>query len=284
MNRGTSAALGAIRHAIKAVPNERYLPRALREAGVKWRERAWRPITSSQLLALATNLDSRFVDNASQLASVVEESLGRFQDLLRGETPLVGFLWNEHRVQKAVQRRPKTETQLSDLLKIFLDLDLRRRGIIVNREVQIRPSVTAGTGEVTDIHVDAVRIGNKRDRVTTIVEVKGCWNDELLTAMRTQLRDRYLKDNRDASGIYCVGWFQCGSWDGTDRRRRSTLKVSLEELHGKLQTQARKLTGLSRISAVTLDTRLPDSPAAIRTQKPRNRGGDRALRPVGSKR
>lgn len=41
---------------------------------------------------------------------------------------------------------------------MFLDLDLRQGGIIVNREVQIRPAITAGTGEVTDIHVDAEAI------------------------------------------------------------------------------------------------------------------------------
>jgi hypothetical protein len=272
MNLGTSAALEAIRHAIKALPNERYLPRALREAGAKWREHTWRPITTPQLLVLARDIESRFVDNAVQLAGVVEESLTRFQALLRGETPLVQFLWNEQRSGTTTRHRPKTENQMSDLIKVFLDLDLRRRGIIVNREVQIRPTITAGTGEVTDIHVDAAAIKNTRDRITTVVEAKGCWNDELFTAMKTQLRDRYLKENGDASGIYCVGWFQCAGWDGTDPRKRSTRSVTIEQIRRKLEKQAQRLSGLNRISSTVLDVRLPE-PSTVAPSKRRSPAG-----------
>ena len=38
-----------------------------------------------------------------------------------------------------------------------------------------------------------------------IVEAKGCWNKDLKTAMRDQLRDRYLKENQCSHGLYVVG-------------------------------------------------------------------------------
>jgi hypothetical protein len=70
--------------------------------------------------------------------------------------------------------------------------------------------LSRGSGQSTDIHIDAVLPGIKADRyerLSAIIEVKGDWPDELLTAIRTQLRDRYVKGARCFSSLYLVGWF-----------------------------------------------------------------------------
>jgi len=68
------------------------------------------------------------------------------------------------------------------------------------REVQIRRGEgtigAKGAGERTDLHVTGTVAGSadgEFDAVRVIVEVKGCWNGELQTAMRTQLVDRYFE-------------------------------------------------------------------------------------------
>jgi len=61
------------------------------------------------------------------------------------------------------------------------------------------------------IYVDAIRQlpSGHYDRVSGIVEMRGCWNKELMTAMEEQLKDRYLKNNPSPYGMYLVGWFTC---------------------------------------------------------------------------
>ncbi len=110
---------------------------------------------------------------------VVVDSLQLLQTKLRGETLRTQFLWDGN--------RPKSEEAISDLVKGHLEDDLKQRGVVVVREVQIHRQ------ERTDIHVDAV-IRDERnevfDLVKVIIEVKGCWHTELKTAMTTQLVER----------------------------------------------------------------------------------------------
>jgi hypothetical protein len=106
---------------------------------------------------------------------------------------------------------------------LHLRRDLWNKGIILNREVEIRPRHGAGgnPGERTDIRVDAVGFDSSLRRITTltvIVEVKGCWHAEVNTAMETQLRDRYLADNHCSHGLYLVGWFSGSSAKSADAR------------------------------------------------------------------
>ncbi len=110
-------------------------------------------------------------------------------------------------------------------MKRFLDRDLKSRGIIVNREVELRRGYGGNSGERTDIHVDAVfkqPSGQVYDSITVIIEVKGCWHSDLKTAIKSQLAERYLADNSCSSGLYLVGWFDCQQWDDNDSRRKNT--------------------------------------------------------------
>ena len=152
--------------------------------------------------------------------------------------------------------RPKGEERLSDLIKIHLEDDLIGRGIVLNREVQIRPGAQDRPGERTDIHIDAVVERSRPGelvRVKVIIEVKGSWHKEVDTAMRGQLRDRYLADNDCRHGLYVVGWFPGDQWDKKDYRRRQSSQ-DLEALRSKLDAQAAGLScATTRVEAVVLD-------------------------------
>jgi hypothetical protein len=93
----------------------------------------------------------------------------------------------------------------------------------VGQEVEIRRAHGAGTGEKTDIRVDAVCRDEygQVDRLSVIVDVKGCWHPELDHAMERQLVGRYLKDNPSARhGLYLIGWNNCPCWNKKDDHHR----------------------------------------------------------------
>jgi len=127
--------------------------------------------------------------------------------------------------------------------------DLRDRGIVVNREVKIRP------GQFTDIHVDAVAPGPGNEPahvISAIIEVKGCWNPGLNANMEGQLVGRYLTNHQCPNGIYLVGWFNCDRWDSGDGRKADAPKCSLEEARQRFQKQAAGLLQSSRIPGLAL--------------------------------
>ena len=76
----------------------------------------------------------RFVESNEQLLNVVIESLYRLQAELHGELAAVGDLWNN----QEKEWWPKQEEDISDYIARFLRKDLSERGVVVNREVQIR--------------------------------------------------------------------------------------------------------------------------------------------------
>jgi len=180
----------------------------------------------------------------------VLESLRRYHDDLHGENPSNIFLWDQQR-QKGTWC-PKEENAVSDHIAQHLDRDLRQRGVVVNREVVIRRK----PGQRTDIHVDAV---DGQERLKVIIEVKGCWNPQVATAMQDQLKDRYLRENECSDGIYLVAWFDCPSWDPDDRRCADAAAwcSSIEEARKQLGVQARDLsTDGCSLAACVLDGRL----------------------------
>jgi hypothetical protein len=177
------------------------------------------------------------VRSGDELLEVIIESLERLGIALQGETPQAIFLWNEKPL------RPKDEPRLSDYVKVHLERDIRDRGIIVNREVQIRRGTGGEPGEQVDIHVDAItENGAALDIVTAIIEVKGGWNEGLETDMKSQLIDRYLRENRCRYGLYLAGWYYCEQWDSEDYRKQAHTKRSREDLSAFLMQQAKGLS------------------------------------------
>jgi len=259
--RGTERAVAVMRQLADELPELPWLRWSLLDAQDIARRRSWEPPAPSAIVALAADRERRFVQDGAELLAVLVESLGRLQAKLQGETPAAIDIWNEWRGSGGPSYRPKAEEQFSDYVKRHFDEDLVRRGIIVNREVEIRRRTGGNPGEETDIQVDAIRQREPNDGpldvVTAIVEAKGNWHAELWTAMESQLVGRYLEDNQVRHGLYLIGWFTCPQWDDTDHRRRSAPSVSIDEAHARLTAQAKTLSRDGQdITAVVLDTRL----------------------------
>lgn len=251
------AACDAIRGIMAKFPEHGWLGYHMEEAELLARAATWQPIAPREFVELAMDSSRLFVETPDQLVLAILASLDRLQSELHGEQPSAKYLWDRF----SGGFRPKTEPDLSDYISIHLRRDLIQRRIVVNREVQIRPIIGSGTGQLTDIHVDTLipeRPSGSYEQAYVIMEVKGNWHAELLTAMETQLRDRYLKDNACRHGIYLVGWFSCDRWDGADRRKKRCPKFSLGEARRFFSRQATELSeGGYHITSYVLDVTLP---------------------------
>lgn len=259
--RGTPQACEEIQGIINKLPELDWLQRVLLDAQILVRRRTWVLPQPSDILKLVSNQQAHLVQSENQLLDVLVESLGRLETKLQDETPAAIFLWDQ--IRPGVYR-PKDENTFSEYVKLHLGEDLKQRGIIANREVEIRrrqgPKGVAAPGERTDIQVNAVvrkPNGQVYDSVTVIIEVKGCWNHELDDAMESQLLNRYLKDNSCQHGLYLVGWFNCEQWDSSDTRKKKAIKLSLEKARERFEAQATELSQESvKVRAVVLNTAL----------------------------
>lgn len=245
---GTPEALDALQHMATAEPDDVELKWMIAEAQQALLQQSWISPEPATILEMAQRPDSRIVDSGEQLLEVVVESLERLQRKLHGHSPLVDLLWNKWGDDKGgIHWRPKDEDSLSNFVKSHLEDDLRGGAIILNREVEIRRSLgkEIRQGQETDIQVDALahepRSGELH-RVSVIIEVKGCWNRELMTAMKEQLVDRYLAESDCRHGLYLVGWFLCDAWDNEDYRKGDTPKWPLQQAKEHFQEQAAQLS------------------------------------------
>lgn len=135
---GTTAAADAIRRIAGRHPQLEWLQLVTAEAEMLARQRTWQAPKARDVVALAQRPERRLIQNGSQLLDVLQEALARFERDLHAETPLVPFLWDE---QRDGTWRPKDENYLSDLVKLFLERELRSSGIVIGREVEIRRRV-----------------------------------------------------------------------------------------------------------------------------------------------
>lgn len=248
--RGTVEACVAIDKIITDLPDVQWLKNVRPVAVEATLKETWHGRSPREILALAQANERRVVDNGEQLFDAIVESLERLEIKLHGTTPAVVDLWDER------SKMPKNEGRLSDYVKRHLADDLKGRGIVVNREVEIR-NLPAGPGEETDILVQACNVNGQQTPVSVIIEVKGCWNPELQTAMEDQLRDRYLKHNECQHGLYLVGWFLCPFWSDDDYRKRKTKEWSLQDARTFFDQQASSLTQQRAVlRAFVLDARV----------------------------
>jgi hypothetical protein len=241
-HRGTPAAIEALSRIERELPHLDWMYRVVASAKATMLRKTWRPQTPADLFAATQHANSRLVRGARDLQEVILESLESLQASLQGETPATPDLWDE--VSKG-KFRPKDENRLSDYIKRHLEGDLRGRGVVSLREVEIRRDVGAGTGERTDVHVTGLVEGvvpGTLDQVRVIIEVKGSWHARVNTAMESQLVNRYLKDNECRHGIYLVGWYRCDQWDTNDGRLGASRKETAEELRERLISQATALS------------------------------------------
>ncbi|GAA1127126.1 hypothetical protein [Arthrobacter flavus] len=251
--RGSSTAVAVIQRIASAHPDMPWLETTLLRAERTQLERSWQPLTPDQIDRLAANAQSRVVRSEEDLLGACLEGLSRIQDRLQGDTPSSPLLWDTY------SKRPKSEDEVSDYLRNELQAVLLGRGAIVNREVQIRRVSSSGMGERTDIRVDAIAPPGSPDELVTIVgEVKGCWNADLLSSIKSQLVDRYMADLHTNYGLYVVIWFDPEMWTDTDYRRQRVARISgLDKLRADLgDTIAEQEAAGRHIALIVLDASL----------------------------
>ena len=254
VKRKSFAARDAIRHLARATGDRSLLVHAIDVEALALAE-AWAPPTPLSLIRMLRDKEARLVGGGAHLLQVVLESLRRLQLRLQGEIAEVNFLWDGGGTGSL---RPKDEESLSTYVAAHLDRDLRERGVIINREVQIRRRRGARPGEDTDIHVDAVTVPPQRvERLRVIIESKGNWNKHLETDLEDQLVNRYLAENEAHHGIYLVGWYGSANWDPSDTRKAAAERRDRAVLVQILAEKAKKLSqaGIA-IEVCILDTRM----------------------------
>ena len=254
-HRGTADAITALRRIQAACPELQELKWHLHTAEELTRRNTWVPLAPAELIRVVQNANSRFIRSGSDLLEFLIESLKLLEHKLQGVTPAAIGLWDEVRDVPARTGnrqpvfRPKNELVLSDYLKLHLESELNGRGILINREVEIRRPLGGAPGERTDIHV-AVAVPSAdpkiMEKITAIVEVKGIWNADVALAMETQLVDRYLNETGIEHGLYVVGWYECPQWDPEDYRSKRNPYCSIADAQQTLSAQARALSNQTR--------------------------------------
>jgi len=246
--KGTLDACDALQRIATARPEVEWLKAMVARARANTLPKTWTPPRPGEIIRLGGSHDARLVRSDQELMDLVVTSLENMETELQGGGQ-IQFLWDKGASKG--KSRPKDEAALADWTKTHLERALRQRGVLLNREVQVR------RGEVTDIHIDAVVQGSRIgqfEALHLVIEAKGCWNKDLLTAMDTQLVKRYLQAAGHRSGIYLVGWFLCEEWDDGDYRKAQTPKMTLAKARETFADQANQLsTGDVRIRGVVLD-------------------------------
>ena len=235
-SRGSRSAVEAVHSLSRARPSDHVLQHAYFLALETMRRTTWAAPSIEQLSRILADANRRYVTTIDQLADVVSESLLRLQTELKTSPSGAESLWDYQRATGTWV--PKDEAAFSNHVTGFLRRDLSpERGIIVNREVQPR------RGQFTDVYVDAVADASlgTENQFTYVIEAKGCWHPQLMTAMETQLVNKYLTDSRFRRGLYLVVWFNCSKWDTSDSRRTVANRRQKEVIQRELEAQAVRL-------------------------------------------
>lgn len=251
---GTSEAVEELARLGKRHPDHPYLVRLKREAESLLQESEWIPPSPEAVIVLADDASRRHVRSPNDLRRVLLSSLKRAQTKLGGTKSTAQLLWDTR------SGRPKSEREVAHWVEEHLREDLIGRGVIVDREVELKPHPKGHRGKAVDLFVTAVAGAQVEGSpiVSVSVELKCCWHADLDTAMRDQLVSRYL-DAENSQGIYLVAQFDSPDWTQEDNRNRSRCRRrTVEEARRFFEEQANAIggEGLADVSAFVLDCSL----------------------------
>lgn len=252
--RGTLQSVSEVQRIKSTFPELTALNSVLLATQAKTRSQTWTRPRPQDILELTRNHHTRLVRRGDELTDLIYESLERIERKLQDNETLPVFgLWNE--TPKSLIRSiisallkplessfpgflktlknflkeldtnkiltdsytPKNEESLSTTLKSYLDEEVKPLAIVINREVEIN------RGDYLDLRVDCNykdANGNLLDRFSVIIEVKGTWNKQINTSMKSQLLDRYVSEISCQHGIYLIAWFNCDKWSNYDYRKQ----------------------------------------------------------------
>lgn len=91
--------------------------------------------------------------------------------------------------------------------------------------------------------------------LSVTIEVKGCWNPSIPTAVESQLVSGYLRPFGRTHGIYLIAWFVCPKWK---KAKNSLGVVTFEEASKRVEQLCCSYDGkmdLSVVAGVVLDAR-----------------------------
>ncbi len=240
VSKGSFEAVHAIRYIMDCLPERSdSLSFSLISAIENARNYLWEPPNPKELRILFENPASRLVQSGRQLLELISESLSRLEGKLQGKepySPAARFLWDHFGNREF---RPVVEDDFSDYVKNHLYDDLSQ-DIVIHREVEISP-LTRSDILITILNLGALIPQNRE--ISVVVEVKGKWNQHLMTAMEEQLLNDYMIPRSSPYGMYLVGWFESQYWNDSDWRynmhRRFT---SIEDLRNALEEQAQEIS------------------------------------------
>jgi hypothetical protein len=254
--RRTPASAAVLRELSAEFPQYPWLTRMALDAIEAADARLWTPLDHRKLLLMARNTEARLVTSNEQLQALIEESLIRLQTSLQDPPHAVRFLWNPDWDDRT-RAIPRTEEDLSDWIADHLRRDMKDRKLVVNREVEVsRRHLGGGIGDRADIRVDALAsMGGTPFSV--LLEVKGCWNRQLRTAIEQQLVNRYLPGEHVRHGTYIVGWFLCDTWPNERKDTGRRIFNEMEQCKGEMSAEAVRLTAAARavVKSFVLDCR-----------------------------
>jgi hypothetical protein len=261
-NRANDTACQELIRLAAELPSESvWLKWRCNQARTAKRRQVWTPPDPRELIHLEHDRNRRFVKDTNDLQNLILESLERLQVLLTGrDLPRAEDLWRWDGADPArANINPKEENFFSSYLAARLREDLSKHGTFVGRELQLRP------GQRTDIHVSAIAndiTPKELNSLHVVIEIKGCWNPEIKTALKHQLVETYLRPNGLTHGIYLVGWFVCDAWVEKNAIKNAMTAQSFEEAQIEAHGYSREFDGKVNqevVRTMILDCRYPKS-------------------------
>jgi hypothetical protein len=256
-DRGTEAGVDAIRWINGQLPDLSWLSFYLLQAQHVMRIKTWSPLSPIELFRLLASRDRTLVRSPEDLVDLLVAALRKYEAELHGEQNPIRALWD--RQESGNTFYPVDEDAFSDAVRLFLKRELVDAGIVVNREVEIARVPGARLGTRTDIRVDAVRstATGSYDRITSVIESKGCWNKALYTDLKDQLYGDYMMRLQVAIGIYLVAWFDKAKWDSRDYRRRQAPDLTPLQAQEQLEAEAASVPAGYSVKPIVIDCHAP---------------------------